>query len=97
MRSICSERGHSIRVARKSYDLGGDKAAQEYGVEGSEEAARGRRQTVAINSSDTGGDKGSNWKAAMKCRTLFCEDASYRQRQKKQQMAARSAVGRRRR
>ena len=66
--SICSER-HRIRAARKSFDLSGNKAALEYGVEGSEEAARGRRQTVAINSSDTGGDKGSNGKAAMKCRT----------------------------
>ena len=67
--SICSERRHSIRAARKSYDLSGDKSALEYGVEGSEEAARGRRQTVAISSSDTGGDKRSNWTAAIKCRT----------------------------
>ena len=53
---ICSER-HSIRAVRKTFDLGGDNAALEYGVYGSEEAARGRRQTVAINSINTSGDK----------------------------------------
>ena len=66
--SICSER-HSIRAARKSFDLGGNKVVLEYGVEGSEEAARGRQQTVAMDSSDTGGDKSSDEEASIKCRT----------------------------